>query len=133
MIGDIDLDKVEELAAQGLTYEQIAISLGINTSTLYRHRQRLPELHDAIKRGRDRGIATVANKLFEAAMSGNITAIIFYLKTQAGWKEGQIIEQRIVDERDVARTMTTEELLKVAGLPGKTLDDFVHHPHHVDA
>lgn len=47
---------------------------------------------EAIKRGKLKGITVVANKLFEAANSGNTTAMIFFLKCQAGWKEAQKIE-----------------------------------------
>jgi hypothetical protein len=31
--------------------------------------------------------ATIANKLFEAANNGNVTAQIFFLKARAGWRD----------------------------------------------
>ena len=37
--------------------------------------------------------ATIANKLFEAANNGNVTAQIFFLKARAGWRDqGAVVE-----------------------------------------
>jgi hypothetical protein len=37
--------------------------------------------------------ATIANKLFEAANNGNVTAQIFFLKARAGWRDqGPVVE-----------------------------------------
>src|SRR5919106_1013113 len=82
-----DLAKVEELASQGLTNAQIAACLGICEDTLYTKQRQLTEFSEAIKKGRARGIQKVSNALFEAAINGNVTAMIFYLKSRAGWAE----------------------------------------------
>jgi hypothetical protein len=91
---EIDASKVEALAAQGLSMDQIADCVGCARTTLY---NRMDEDHgtydvdivNAIKRGRSKGIATVANALFQSAKGGNITAQIFYLKNRApgDWKD----------------------------------------------
>lgn len=88
----IDLNKVESLAANGLTQEQIAAALGISESTLHKRKQENTELTAAIKRGKAKGIALVTNKLMESIKGGNMTAMIFFLKTQAGWKETNVQE-----------------------------------------
>lgn len=89
---DIDFSQVEELAARGMTYEQIADSLGICAKTLLRHRRKMPDLETMIKRGRAKGIAQVSDALFRQALSGNVTAQIFWLKINAGWKETTVVE-----------------------------------------
>ena len=88
---EIDLAKVEALASRLLSKEQICISLGISESTLYRNQREKTELTEAIKRGREKGVASIANKLVESAIAGNTTAQIFILKTHGGqeWKEKQ--------------------------------------------
>ena len=88
---EIDLAKVEALASRLLSKEQIAISLGIGTTTLYSRQKENVEFEEAIKRGREKGVATIANKLVESAIEGNTTAQIFILKTHGGqeWKEKQ--------------------------------------------
>ena len=88
----IDLKQVESLAANGLTQEQIAAALGISESTLHKRKQENTEFTAAIKRGKAKGIAVVTNKLMESIKAGNITAMIFFLKTQAGWKETNVQE-----------------------------------------
>ena len=87
----IDLAKVEALASRLLTKEQIAISLGISVDTLYSRQRENQDFQDAIKRGREKGVATIANKLVESAIAGNTTAQIFVLKTHGGqeWKDKQ--------------------------------------------
>ena len=111
----VDIDQVEELASRGLTKEQIAISLGIGQTTLYALQRKNEDFAEAIKRGKQRGVATIANKLYEAAEGGNMAAMIFFLKTQGGWTEKQIIETKdTTSEKDVAKTLTTAELLELA-------------------
>ncbi|AOF53704.1 LuxR family transcriptional regulator [Rodentibacter caecimuris] len=89
---EIDLKQVEALAANGLTQQQIADSLGISERTLRNRKGDFADFADAIKRGKAKGIAIVTNKLMEKIKSGNTTAMIFFLKSQAGWKETQITE-----------------------------------------
>jgi cytidylate kinase len=76
------LEKVEALAAQGLTMDQIAHCLGIHGSTLYKNKAENTEFSEAIKRGRSKGIATITNALFVKAKNGDTTAQIFYLKNR---------------------------------------------------
>ena len=88
----IDLKQVELLAANGLTQEQIAAALGISERTLRSRKGEIADFADAIKRGKAKGIALVTNKLMESIKGGNMTGMIFFLKTQAGWKETNVQE-----------------------------------------
>jgi predicted DNA-binding protein (UPF0251 family) len=88
----IDLKQVESLAANGLTQEQIASALGISERTLYQQKRDSADFAAAIKRGKAKGIALVTNKLMESIKGGNMTGMIFFLKTQAGWKETNVQE-----------------------------------------
>lgn len=88
----IDLKQVESLAANGLTQEQIACALGISETTLHQRKRDSADFAAAIKRGKAKGIALVTNKLMESIKGGNMTGMIFFLKTQAGWKETNIQE-----------------------------------------
>lgn len=74
-----------EILAKDLTIEQIADYFGIGSSTFYRIKQKDPRVSMAYKKGRTIGIKHVASKLMVLIDQGDITAIIFYLKTQAGW------------------------------------------------
>lgn len=104
----IDLAKVEQLAAIGDTQEEIARALGIGVSTLEKRLRESKEFKDALKRGKERGIREIENVLFQAARDGNMTACIFYLKNRCPerWSErskvdlsaSQPVSLKIVDD-----------------------------------
>ena len=75
-----NLEELEALARRGLSYEQIAQSLGINFKTLASHRKKNPEIQNTIDKGRAVGVAAVSNALYESAVSGNLGAQVFFLK-----------------------------------------------------
>ena len=88
--------QVEALAAV-LSKGQMADYFGISETTLREIENRQPEVSDAYKRGKAKAIGNVAKNLINQAQAGNISAAIFYLKTQAGWKETQVNEHTGVD------------------------------------
>jgi hypothetical protein len=72
---------VKMLAAVGARVDDIGTKLGISHDTVLKYyRQELEE-------GRIDANAQVAQTLFQQAKSGNIAAMIFWMKTRAGWKE----------------------------------------------
>ena len=87
----IDPRAVEPLAAQGLTIGQIASSLGVSRTTLYTRMGSEKELRAAVKRGRHKGLSTIANALFNTAKGGNFAAQKYYLSTRDPdrWAESQ--------------------------------------------
>lgn len=82
------IEKAEELAGNGLTQQEIADCLGIGNSTLYEKLKEYPDFAEAIKRGKSKGIAMMANNLVTLAKNGNAAANIFFMKARAKWKEG---------------------------------------------
>tara|TARA_R110002111_G_scaffold187745_2_gene253352 strand:+ start:377 stop:853 length:477 start_codon:yes stop_codon:yes gene_type:complete len=92
--------KAEVYAAQGLTMPQIASVLGMSQTTLYDKKGKFTEFSEAIKRGKDKGIATITNALFNKARQGDNTSMIFYLKNQAGWQD-RVEKETIIEQRHV--------------------------------
>ena len=82
------IKEVETLAAV-LNQEQIADYFGIDSDTFAAIRKRDPEVFRSYKRGKARAIGSIGGNLISQAKAGNVSAAIFYLKTQAGWKETQ--------------------------------------------
>lgn len=97
MTVEIDIEKLEALAGQGLTVKQIADCLGIARCTIYDHKKKNPDISDALKRGRAKGLATVTNALFTSANGGNVTAQIFYLKNRdpGKWRDRKEIDAKV--------------------------------------
>ena len=77
------LQLLEEWSTQGLYIKDIAAKMGVSVSTVYDWMNKNPEIAAAIKKGRDKSIDMVENALFKSAISGNVTAMIFYLKNRA--------------------------------------------------
>ena len=104
--------KAETLAAQGLTMEQIANVLGMSETTLYDKKGKFSEFSQAIKRGKDKGIASITSALFTKARNGDNTAMIFYLKNRAGWQD-KIEKETIIEQKQVIDlTRITDNELK---------------------
>jgi hypothetical protein len=83
--------EVETLAAL-LNQDQIADYFGIARNTFRAICEREPEVGERYKRGKAKAIAHVAHGLLQKARAGDTTSAIFYLKTQAGWRETQVME-----------------------------------------
>jgi len=102
------LAKVEALAAV-LSRKQIADYFGISKQAWLALEKRQPEILERYKIGKAKTINGIANSLLTKARKGDIRAMIFYLKTQAGWREtrdmedfaegdkGKILEIRVID------------------------------------
>ena len=88
------ITQLEALAAV-LTKGQVADYFNISETTLRAIEQRQPEVFDAYKKGRVKQCVAMGSNLIQLAKAGNVAANIFYLKTQAGWKEQEVEAQEI--------------------------------------
>lgn len=77
-----DRKEIQRLAAY-LTHEQIAVVYDINSDTLKKH------CVEELAKGKANKTLEVAELLIKLGKKGNVAALIFYLKTQAGWREKQ--------------------------------------------
>ncbi len=73
-------DKVISLRSCGVTNEEIAKKLGISSDTLTRHYRY--ELDIAQIDANE----AIARSLYNKALAGDVTAMIFWLKTRARWR-----------------------------------------------
>ena len=87
----INLADVERLASRGLNEEQIAGALGIARNTLRKRKNDYASFLTVLERGKERGVAAVANHLYEQSKGGSTSASIFYLKNRAKWSDNYAI------------------------------------------
>ena len=85
-VNDAVHEKVRYLAGVGVRQDDIARIIGCAPKTLRKR------MRDELDRGIAEANATIAGYLFAAAKAGNITAIIFWLKTRAHWRERNVTE-----------------------------------------
>lgn len=76
-------DLVQLHTMVGTTQETIASIIGIDPKTLRKH------YRDELDQSKAKANATIGGALFNKAKSGDTTAMIFWMKTQAGWREKQ--------------------------------------------
>lgn len=84
---DEQIREVGILAGRGLTQAMIAAYFGISNSCFKNKKRENETLRMAAYQGKAKATAMVSGKLMELIKAGNITAIIFYLRTQGRWKE----------------------------------------------
>src|SRR5262245_26852560 len=81
---EIDISRVEELAAQGLSQAEICLVIGISEDTLTRRKQDNAVVAEAIKSGKAKAASEIANRLYQMAKQGDLGAIVWWEKTRRG-------------------------------------------------
>ncbi len=92
-------DQIKELEtlAPFLTAEQLADYFMIARSTFYHILDNNPEINGRYKRAKSKAVAMVAKNLVKQAIDGDKVAAMFYLKTQAGWRETTHLDHTSTD------------------------------------
>lgn len=99
--------QVKLFAAYGISHEDIAEQIGIDPKTLRKH------FRKELKTGVTEANAKIAQRLFKKAIDGDTTAMIWWTKARAGWRETQRQEVTGADggpvQLDVSK-LTDDEL-----------------------
>lgn len=99
------LELVTGWARDGLTNEQIAHNLGINTSTLYEYQKKHKEFSKSLKTGKEISDYQVEGSLFKRAMGYEYTEV-----TKERRMKGKTAEQ--MEEPDEFEMVTIKEVTK---------------------
>lgn len=110
-----DLAKIEGLAAVGCTLAEIAHVIGITDRQLDRWLKH-KEVAQAHAKGKSGAIASVGKKLYDKAIGGDVTAIIWFEKTRAKRSERVHVvnEDEATAIQQKLAAMSTEQLRRVA-------------------
>jgi hypothetical protein len=82
---EADRQLVQQMAAVGIRHEQIAAVLKLSADTLVKY------YDEELKTAKTKANMKIAGTLYNKAMKGDTTCMIFWLKTQAQWNETQHI------------------------------------------
>lgn len=86
---DEQLEELKILSAV-CTLDEIADYFGIARETFKRIKIRDEEVLSLYKKGRVKAKSIMGSRLFrKGVIEGDVTAMIFYMKTQGGWKEAK--------------------------------------------
>ena len=107
-----NLLRIQGWARDGLTELQIAHNMGIAPVTLWEWKKKFANISNALKVNKDIADRQVENALFKAALEGNTTAQIFWLKNRKTkeWRDRQDIEHSGVLNVANVSNLSEEEL-----------------------
>ena len=106
------LKQIEALASRGTSLLKIVKSLGIGERKLYAHKRESQQIRQALEKGKAIGIVNMTNKLWDTAQAGNLTAMIFWLKARAGWRDAP--DPAAVNVNEMRAETIEEEKARVA-------------------
>ena len=109
--------QVEALAAY-LTQDQIADYFGMTRPTFAAMIERNEDISLRYQRGKAKAIGAVAQNLIKKAREGDNACMMFYLKTQAGWRETNQVDHTSSDG-----SMSLSGLFESIAAKGKTIND----------
>ena len=106
------LNKVEHLAARGLSQKQVCDALGFSETWWHAKKQEKSELDECYKKGAARGLAEVPNAIYEQAISGSTGAACFYLKNRDPdrWSDLKSVNAVQINVGKMTDTQLLEEL-----------------------
>jgi len=120
---DYDRKQVEAMAGYGVPFEQIAALIrgGISIDTLRSH------FSSELISGKAKANAQVGKGVFQKAMAGDTTAMIWWTKTQMRWAETHRLEHTSPDG-----SMTPKPALDVSKLSDAALAEILAAKHATD-
>jgi len=107
------------MSSTGVPHERQAKAIGVNSKTLRKY------FKEELQLGRNRAHAEIAGALYKRALDGNVPAQIFYLKTQAGWREAQRLELRAEGQDFITETERHQRLAAILQAKPKLLEHSV--------
>ena len=110
---------VTMMSSTGVPHERQAKAIGVNSKTLRKY------FKEELQLGRNRAHAEIAGALYKRALDGNVPAQIFYLKTQAGWREAQRLELRAEGQDFITETERHQRLAAILQSKPKLLEHAV--------
>ena len=116
---NIDLDQVEEMAAEFCTQEEIAEDMGFDRINFHRRK----DVRAAFLRGKNTAKMSLRHMMWNTARGGDRVMMIFLAKNELGYRDNP--EPKEADDNTVEKT--NKQIMSLADLinkpvPGRTLE-----------
>ena len=120
---DDGLTLLEGWARDGLTDEQIAHNMGVAYSTFRVWKEKYSAISAVLKKSKEIVDFEVENALLDAALGGNITAQIFWLKNRqkAKWKDKPVEDTQTAALETAMRALA--DIIEKP-VPNRKIEDF---------
>ncbi len=92
---------IKRMSTQGRALASIAAALGVSNDTFRELRKRDPEAQEALDQGRAALGDELTDILLEQARNGITVAAIFLAKARCGWREGEGMEGKVVNNTQI--------------------------------
>lgn len=105
------LEEIKDWCRNGATDKEISERLGISKDSFYEYKKQFSDFSDSLKKNKEICDAEVESALHKAALGGNITAIIFWLKNRRPdkWREKPTDNQSSDKENGVGVTIDIKD------------------------
>lgn len=111
-------DQARSLCLLGATDDELANFFGVDVRTINRWKKEYAEFCQALKTGKLIADSQIAQSLYNKALSGDVTACIFWLKNRQRekWRDGKSLDIKATEEtkHKTVFEMTSEELMEIA-------------------
>ena len=106
------LEKVEHLAARGLSQQQVCHALGFSETWWYDAKQKNSDISDSFKKGQAKGLTEISNAIYEQALNGSTGAACFFLKNRDPdrWSDVRSVNAVQINVGKMTDTQLLEEL-----------------------
>ena len=120
------LEKVDYLAARGLSQQQVCHALGFSETWWYDAKQKNSDISDSFKKGQAKGLAEVSNAIYEQALNGSTGAACFFLKNRDPdrWSDVKSVNALQINVGKMTDTQLLEEL-RSDPVMSKSLQSFI--------
>ena len=119
----VDPDLIYKLAAIHCTNKEIASIVGIHIDSLQRHHK------DLLAAGRENGKGRLRRKMWEQALAGNVTMMIWLSKNHLGMTDNIMVSE---DKRPLPWTDSDEQTIVAEPTATTEADGIVYTPVHAD-
>ena len=92
---------IKRMSREGRALASIAAALGVSMDTFREIRKRDPEAQEAVDQGRAALGDELTDILLEQARNGITVAAIFLAKARCGWREGEGMEGKVVNNTQI--------------------------------
>ena len=109
--------QAERLCRLGLTEEELAHAFDVDATTIRNWMRAHPDFLRSLKAGRVEADSAVASALYDKALSGDVTAQIFWLKNRRPdqWRDRRTVDAAVtVTPKRSIEEWTDDELLALA-------------------